>query len=58
MYKDLLAQSPLLALPIAGLLIFFTVFVFVVLRTMSKRPPEYAHDAELPLAHEDSDERR
>jgi cbb3-type cytochrome oxidase subunit 3 len=54
MHKDLLAQSPLLILPLAALLIFFAVFVFVVFRTMAKRPPEYASAAALPLEEEGS----
>jgi cbb3-type cytochrome oxidase subunit 3 len=58
MHKDLLAQSPLLILPLAALLIFFAVFVVVVLRTMARRSSEYARAAALPLDHEDSDERR
>jgi cbb3-type cytochrome oxidase subunit 3 len=48
-HKELLAQSPLLALPIAALLIFFAVFVVVVLRTMAKRSGDYARAAALPL---------
>jgi cbb3-type cytochrome oxidase subunit 3 len=58
MHKDLLAQSPLLILPLAALLIFFAVFVFVVLRTMARRAPEYATAAALPLQEEGSHERR
>ncbi|MGO8994699.1 MAG: hypothetical protein ACLQVI_15395 [Polyangiaceae bacterium] len=58
MYQQLFAHSPLLVLPIAALLIFFSVFVVIVLRTMAKRPPEYARAAELPFAQEDSDDRR
>jgi hypothetical protein len=54
MHKDLLAQSPLLVLPLAALLIFFAVFVFVVCRTMLRRPPEYASAAALPLEEEGS----
>ncbi len=53
MYKDLLAQSPLLALPLAALLIFFGVFVAVVMRTMARRAPAYAQAADLPLRGED-----
>lgn len=58
MHTDLLTQSPLLALPLAALLIFFGVFVVVVLRTMAKRAPEYARAAALPLEQEHSNERR
>jgi cbb3-type cytochrome oxidase subunit 3 len=55
MHKDLLAQSPLLVLPLAALLIFFAVFVFVVLRTMARRSPEYAREAAIPFEQEDTD---
>ncbi len=59
MYKDLLAQSPLLALPLAALLLFFAVFVVVVVRTMARRAPTYAAAAALPLKDEEvRDERR
>jgi hypothetical protein len=58
MHKDLLAQSPLLILPLAALVIFFGVFVVVVLRTMARRAPEYASAAALPLEEEGSDEGR
>jgi cbb3-type cytochrome oxidase subunit 3 len=58
MHKDLLAQSPLLILPLAALLIFFVVFVFIVLRTMARRAPEYARAAALPFEQEDPDARR
>ena len=52
MHSELLAHSPLLILPLAALLIFFGVFVAVVVRTMAKRPPEYARAAALPLGDE------
>jgi hypothetical protein len=55
MHKDLLAQTPLLALPVAALLIFLAVFLFVCARAMSKKPREYAPAANLPL-EEDSHE--
>jgi hypothetical protein len=54
MHMELLSHSPLLALPLAALLIFFAVFVIVVARTMAKRSPHYARDAALPLEEEDS----
>jgi hypothetical protein len=56
-YKDLLAQSPLLALPLAALLVFFAVFLVVVVRTMAKRAPAYAPVADLPLQEEGRHER-
>ena len=53
MHKDLLAQSPLLALPIAALLIFVAVFLFVCVRTMARKPRDYAPAANLPLEEDD-----
>ncbi len=58
MYRDFLAQSPLLALPLAALFLFLGVFVIVVTRTMARRAPEYARAAALPLSKEDRDEHR
>jgi cbb3-type cytochrome oxidase subunit 3 len=55
-YRDLLAQSPLLALPLAALLIFVAVFVFVLLRTMARGSHEYSKAAALPF-EETSDDR-
>jgi hypothetical protein len=49
MYKDLLAHSPLLALPIAALLIFLAVFLAVCVRAMTRKPRDYAPAANLPL---------
>jgi hypothetical protein len=56
MHKDLLAQSPLLVLPLVALFLFLGVFLAVLVRTMVTRTPEYARTAALPL--EDSDERQ
>jgi hypothetical protein len=56
-YKDFLAQSPLLVLPLAALVLFLAVFVAVVARTMARRAPAYARVAELPLREEGRDER-
>lgn len=52
MYKDLLAHSPLLALPLAALFIFFVVFVAVSLRALLRSKADVARDASLPLAEE------
>jgi cbb3-type cytochrome oxidase subunit 3 len=49
MHKELLAQSPLLALPLAALVIFLGVFVYVVLRAMTRAKGEIAEAAYLPL---------
>ena len=56
MYKDMFLHSPLLALPLFGLVLFFSVFAIVVTRTMSRRAREYDAAALLPLAEEDADE--
>lgn len=49
MYKDLLAQTPLIALPLAALFIFVAVFFFVVARAMTSRKDEMAKAASMPL---------
>lgn len=55
MYKDLLAQSPLLVLPIVALFLFLGVFVAVLVRTLARKPARFDAAARLPL--EDSNER-
>jgi hypothetical protein len=55
-YRDLLAHSPLLALPLVALFIFFFVFVAIIARTMAKRAPAYAPAADLPLREENRHE--
>ena len=57
MYKDLLAHSPLLVLPLVALVLFVAVYVAILVRTMAKRPPELARVAALPLAAEEPHER-
>jgi hypothetical protein len=57
-HKELLAQSPLLALPIAALLIFVAVFAVVCVRTMRKKALAYAPIANLPLAPEEESHER
>ena len=49
MHKELLAQSPLLALPLMALLLFLTVFVVVCFRTLLRRAGDYAPAANMPL---------
>ncbi len=58
MHKDLLAHSPLLALPLAALFLFLAVFVVVCLRTMSRRAQAYARVASLPLDEQESPHER
>jgi hypothetical protein len=52
-HSKLLEHSPLLALPLAALFIFLTVFLAVIARTMSRRPREYQAAADLPLAEDE-----
>ena len=56
MHKELLAQSPLLALPLAALLIFLGVFLYVVVRAMTATKQTMAEAARLPLGMEDRHE--
>ena len=52
MHKDLLAHSPLLALPLAALFLFLAVFVVVVLRTFATKRGEIQRAAALPFRPE------
>ena len=52
MYKDLLARTPLLALPLFAMFVFMAVFVAVTLVTLTRR--KRAYDAVAHLALEDS----
>jgi len=56
MHRELLAQSPLLILPIAAMFVFLGVFVAVLVRTMSKRASAYDATAALPLSEESTHE--
>lgn len=53
MIRQLLAQSPLLVLPLLGLLIFFGVFVLVVVHVYRHGAGEHDALARLPLADDD-----
>lgn len=55
MYKDLLAQSPLLVLPIVAMFMFLAVWVVASIRAMTRSRAEVEEAARLPL--EDDDER-
>jgi cbb3-type cytochrome oxidase subunit 3 len=48
MYKDLLAHTPLLALPLFAMFVFLAVFVAVVVRAFARRD-KYADAARLPF---------
>jgi hypothetical protein len=49
MHKDLLAQSPLLVLPIAAMFVFITVWVTAAVRVMTRSRSELDEAARLPL---------
>ncbi len=49
MKSELLAKSPLLALPIGAFLLFIVVFMTVVIVTMKRKAPAYDPIARLPL---------
>jgi len=53
MYKDLLAHTPLLALPIFAMFVFLAVFVSVAFRTLTQRRNAYVEVAALPLENDD-----
>jgi hypothetical protein len=52
-YKDLLAQTPLLALPLAALFIFLAVFLVVVVRALTRTRDDVAEAALLPIREDD-----
>lgn len=50
MFRDLFENVSLLSLPIAAMLLFFTIFVGVIVRVSRKaRGPGYQRMANLPL---------
>jgi hypothetical protein len=52
-YKDLLAQTPLLALPLYALFLFLAVFASVVLRALTRARKDVALAAHLPLVDDE-----
>ncbi len=50
MYKELLAHTPLLALPIFAMFVFLAVFLSVVVRAFTH---DYADVATIPVDQED-----
>jgi hypothetical protein len=52
-YKDLLAQTPLLALPLGALFLFLAVFAFVVIRALTHARRDVALAAHLPLVDDE-----
>ena len=55
MKTELLAKSPLLALPLFALFFFLVVFVTVVVVTLRRRAPTYDPIARLPLEDDHGD---
>ena len=53
MYKDLLAQTPLLALPLYALFLFLAVFASVVIRALTRARKDVAVAAHLPLVDDE-----
>ena len=49
MHKELLLQSPLLALPLAAMFLFLAVWVVATVRAMTQSKGEIAAAARLPL---------
>jgi hypothetical protein len=52
MYRDLLAQSPVLVLPLIAQFLFLAVFIAVVVRAVLKSRAEVDECAALPLEEE------
>jgi hypothetical protein len=55
MHKDLIAQSPLLVLPMVAMFLFLAVWVAASIRALTRSRAEVEEAARLPL--EDDDER-
>ena len=49
MYREFFSRSPLLALPIAALLIFVVVFGLILLRVFWRRSSQFEPAARMPL---------
>lgn len=56
MKSELLAKSPMLALPLVALFLFLAVFAVVFVVTMKKRAPAYDPLARMPLDDEGNDD--
>jgi len=52
MKSELLAKSPMLALPLVALFLFLAAFAVIFIVTMRKRAPAYDPLARLPLDDE------
>lgn len=54
MYRQLLDSSPLLTFPLIALVIFFSVYVAIFIRTFAKKASAYDATAALPLHDDDT----
>ncbi len=55
---DLLAHSPLLALPLAAMILFLAVWIVTSIHALTRPRAEVDAVARLPLEEEHADERR
>lgn len=53
MFREMFVRSPLLALPLFAMAIFFAVFAAAVIRTWRKRPAQFGHLERLPLLNDE-----
>ncbi len=49
MYRSFFAQSPVLAMPVAAMMIFLVVFLGIVVATLRRKAERDANEAGLPL---------
>lgn len=57
MHRELLAQSPLLALPVAAMALFILVWIATTVRALTRPRAEVEAMARIPLAEEDHERR-
>jgi hypothetical protein len=57
MHKELLAQSPLLVLPLAAMFVFLAVWVAATVRAMTSSKQDMEDAARLPLGDDTHDAR-
>ena len=55
-HKELLAQSPLLVLPLVALALFLTVFLVECVRALVRPRAEVLRDASMPLTEDEPHE--
>jgi hypothetical protein len=57
MHQEVLAQSPLLVLPVLAMFLFMAVWVIAAVRVMTRSRSEMEEAAQLPLGGDDHDPR-